>query len=63
MYNPDSHWLSKAKLQETIAQSEAELQICAREFFATVHKVSKYNEFISSKTAVMKKSHSTFTGY
>ncbi|KAF3632936.1 hypothetical protein BC332_32476 [Capsicum chinense] len=45
---------SKAKLQETIAQTEEEVQLCARELFAVVDSVSKYKEYITSKVAIMK---------
>lgn len=54
MHNLDSHWLvftftkaSKAKLHETIAETEEEVQICARELFAIVDGISKYKEYIS----------------
>ncbi|XP_049409779.1 kinetochore protein NDC80 homolog [Solanum stenotomum] len=45
---------SKAKLQETIAQTEEEVQLCARELFAVVDSVSKYKEYITSKVGMMK---------
>ncbi|CAN4108057.1 unnamed protein product [Withania somnifera] len=45
---------SNAKLQETVAQTEEEVQICARELFAVVDNVSKYKEHISSKVSLMK---------
>ncbi|KAK4739685.1 hypothetical protein R3W88_003382 [Solanum pinnatisectum] len=45
---------SKAKLQETIVQTKEEVQICARELFPIVDRVSKYKEYISSKIAMMK---------
>lgn len=45
---------SKAKLHETIAETEEEVQMCARELSAIVYRVSKYREYISSKIAMMK---------
>ncbi|KAK4339960.1 hypothetical protein RND71_041422 [Anisodus tanguticus] len=45
---------SKVKLQETIAQTEEDVQLCARELFAIVDSVSKYKEYITSKIAMMK---------
>ncbi|XP_004230560.1 kinetochore protein NDC80 homolog [Solanum lycopersicum] len=45
---------SKAKLQETIAQTEEEVQLCAHELFAVVDSVSKYKEYITSKVGMMK---------
>ncbi|XP_060167783.1 kinetochore protein NDC80 homolog [Lycium barbarum] len=45
---------SKAKLQETIAQTEEDVQLCARELFAVVDSVSKYKEYITSKVTMMK---------
>nr|GMC83610.1 kinetochore protein NDC80 homolog [Ipomoea batatas] len=45
---------SNAKLQEIIMQTEEEIQLCARELFAVVDSVSKYKEYMASRTAIMK---------
>lgn len=45
---------SNAKLQEIIKQTEEEIQLCARELFSVVDSVSKYKEYMASRTAIMK---------
>ncbi|XP_016539146.2 kinetochore protein NDC80 homolog isoform X2 [Capsicum annuum] len=41
-------------LKETVAQTEEEVQMCARELFAVVDRDSKYKEHIPSNIATMK---------
>jgi kinetochore protein NDC80 len=45
---------SNSKLQESIEETEEEVQGCAREFFEVVDSVSKFKEYMSAKTLEIK---------
>ncbi|XP_027338721.1 kinetochore protein NDC80 homolog [Abrus precatorius] len=46
---------SELKLQETIIQSEEEIQVRARELFQLIDSVSKYKEHVGSKISEMRR--------
>ncbi|XP_075505886.1 kinetochore protein NDC80 homolog [Primulina tabacum] len=45
---------NKIKLQETIAQSEEEVKMCARELFDLINSVAAYKEYTGSKISRMR---------